>query len=205
MKHAEDNMEHLVSRSLDGMLSEEEQLELNRELIRCPEARRLMEASQEVDRLASQALRKSVAQSPFAMDFDALPAQTVQRQPRRAVWVWRLMPGAVAAAIMALVFARGPFGSEAGKTQPIAISPSAKNLIARSPTEQRLPQIVSAPDVRSASDAPMRTVGSNRPAVKRNVGRDVFGVVGEDGNLYWIEVDRSRTVRKADPQSRMEF
>jgi hypothetical protein len=45
----------------------------------------------------------------------------------------------------------------------------------------------------------MRTVGSQGltvPRVRRHTGRDVLGVVGDDGNIYWIEVDRTRTVRQ---------
>ncbi len=36
--------------------------------------------------------------------------------------------------------------------------------------------------------------------VQRDRGRETIGVLGEDGNIYWIEVDRTRTVRKAAPQ-----
>ena len=32
--------------------------------------------------------------------------------------------------------------------------------------------------------------------IKRDTGREVFGVVGDDGNVYWIQVDRIRTMRR---------
>jgi len=39
----------------------------------------------------------------------------------------------------------------------------------------------------------MRSVRST-PAIHRNTDREIIGVVGDDGNLYWIEVERTRTV-----------
>ncbi len=44
----------------------------------------------------------------------------------------------------------------------------------------------------------MRSVGSHagETRIRRVTGREVLGVVGEDGNIYWIEVDRIRTIRR---------
>lgn len=44
----------------------------------------------------------------------------------------------------------------------------------------------------------MRTVGTNPgdTRIRRITGREVLGVVGEDGNIYWIEVDRILTIRR---------
>ena len=33
-------------------------------------------------------------------------------------------------------------------------------------------------------------------------GRDIYGVMGEDGSIYWIEVDRMRTLRKPKQAAR---
>ncbi|MGI0149747.1 MAG: hypothetical protein ACREDF_09495, partial [Thermoplasmata archaeon] len=62
------------------------------------------------------------------------------------------------------------------------------------------PVMTQAPDrpsvggpIRRASVNPdlLRTVGTTR----RSTGRDLLGIVGDDGNVYFIEVDRTRTVR----------
>jgi hypothetical protein len=45
------------------------------------------------------------------------------------------------------------------------------------------------------ADGMYRPVSSTLPSVQRATGRDLVGVVGEDGNVYWIEVERTRTVR----------
>ena len=44
----------------------------------------------------------------------------------------------------------------------------------------------------------MHNVGTSPlgPQIKRNTGREVFGVVGDDGNIYWIQVDRIRTMKR---------
>jgi hypothetical protein len=40
---------------------------------------------------------------------------------------------------------------------------------------------------------------NDRPRIKRSAGRDAFGIMGDDGNIYWIEVDRIWTLKKARP------
>ena len=40
----------------------------------------------------------------------------------------------------------------------------------------------------------MRTIGTTR----RSTGRNVLGIIGDDGNVYFIEVDRTRTIRLPD-------
>ncbi|MCH7597054.1 MAG: hypothetical protein IID35_10895, partial [Planctomycetes bacterium] len=52
MSNIDENLERLIVRSLDGDLSEDEQLDLDRELIRNPDALRLMEEYGSIDRLA---------------------------------------------------------------------------------------------------------------------------------------------------------
>lgn len=41
----------------------------------------------------------------------------------------------------------------------------------------------------------MRNVGTSGPKTWRDTGRETFGVVGDDGNIYWIGVDRTRTAK----------
>ena len=44
----------------------------------------------------------------------------------------------------------------------------------------------------------MRNVGHQpvpRQRIDRNTAREVFGIIGDNGELYWIEVDRIRTIR----------
>ena len=34
------------------------------------------------------------------------------------------------------------------------------------------------------------------PTYRRSTGREYMGIVGEDGNIYWIEIERTRTLER---------
>ena len=181
MSDVNEHLERLMTRSLDGALTEDEELELNRELIRNPEAHRLMAEYRAVDKLAAAALDRAVAGE--APKFDAATwAQAVpaRKRPWHARgWLW-LAPGAIAAALLALIVPRPPL-TRVGPT-PLVRAPSVSipGGAVRSPFNGARPDM-------------MRSVRST-PAIHRNTGRDIIGVLGDDGNLYWIEVERTRTV-----------
>ena len=185
MPNVDENLERLIVRSLDGALSEDEQLVLDRELIRNPEAHRLLKEYRSIDGMASASLEAMVCNDEFVVD---LP-EKVARQPARARGFnrgWLLIPGAIAATLLAVAIPR----------------PASDSIDRGAVVGQRTPTIV--PSVRSPSYpmdhlGVMRSVGTN-PSVRRRTGRDLIGVVGDDGNLYWIEVERTRTV--SFPQQR---
>lgn len=94
---------------------------------------------------------------------------------------WWLVPGAIAAALLATVVPY-PSMQPVRQTQMPVVStlpfgPADGSLSWNGPKQEVL--------------QPARTM----PAVHRNTGRDLIGVVGDDGNLYWIEVQRTRTVK----------
>ena len=182
MSDVNEHLEKLMTRALDGALSEDDELALNRELIRNPEVRRLMAAYRAVDELSVVALNEvTVGEAPV---FDTMMwMRAVSWRPRGwqgRTWLW-LAPGAIAAALLAMIVPR----------------PSPPNLD-RPPVVQAL----SAPNwsgVEGTSTSGgqqdlMHSVRST-PAIHRNTGREIIGVVGDDGNLYWIEVERTRTVK----------
>ena len=181
MSDVNEHLERLMVRSLDGALTQGEELELNRELIRNPEARRLMAAYRTVDELSIAALDEVAAgETPV---FDARTwtrAGSSKRRTRQGrTWFW-LAPGAIAAALLAMVVPR-PMPTSVQRP-PIVPAPSA-------PTFNG---VVGPPFTGGQQDV-MRSVRST-PAIHRNTGREIIGVVGDDGNLYWIEVERTRTV-----------
>jgi len=57
----DERTERLINRRLDGEITEEESLELDKQLIRSPEARAYLEDLQRQDVLAGQALRATLA------------------------------------------------------------------------------------------------------------------------------------------------
>jgi len=182
MSDVNEHLEKLMVRALDGALSEDDELALNRELIRNPEARRMMAAYRTVDELSTAALDQVTSgQAPV---FDAMTwtraDSSMRRRRQGRTWFW-LAPGAIAAALLAMIV---PWPT---------------------PTNVERPPIVQAPTAPTRNGAVgtsfadgqqdlMRSVRST-PAIHRNTGREIIGVVGDDGNLYWIEVERTRTVK----------
>jgi hypothetical protein len=97
-----------------------------------------------------------------------------QSAPRRRAWSnwsrgWLAVSGAIAAAILAMVI---PAPMREGRPTP------------RAPIQAPTP-----------FDSGIIHPVSSKPVMHRATGRELMGVVGEDGNLYWIEVERVRTIR----------
>lgn len=192
MARVDKDIERLIVRRLDGEITDEEELTLNRELIRNPDARELLESYGGIDELAAVALRETVGAGDTRVDTAAVPSRSAAPPHTSRRWMWQLASGSIAAAILAVFVARmspvaaptGPtlaeFGSGASTAQPIPMLPS----------------------IRPGGSDLMRNVGSTRPKSWRDTGRQVFGVIGDDGNIYWIGVDRMRTAR-VRPSERM--
>lgn len=182
MSDVNEHLERLMVRSLDGELSEDGELALNRELIRDPDARRLMAAYRTVDELSVAALDEVTAGETSMFEARTWPrAGSSKRRPRHGrTWFW-LAPGAIAAALLAMVVPR---------PTPTSVE---RLPIVQAPLMTTLRGTVGSPFADGQQDI-MRSVRST-PAIHRNTGREIIGVVGDDGNLYWIEVERTRTVK----------
>ncbi len=188
MAEMDKEIERLIVRCLDGELGENEQLLLNRELIRNPEARRLMEECKRIDELAAAAIGHELGEDRMPLDPLTLPDRTRSQPFRHYHRGWWLVPGAVAAALLAIVVARFPV---------VAPSPTSVVDNSRQHPNVVLPQIGPI----GQQQGLMRNVGTNPASIKRDTGREVLGVVGDDGNIYWIEVDRIRTIKRPKRES----
>ncbi len=196
------DIERLIVRRLDGALTEDEELRLNRELIRNPEARQLLEDYERVDALASAAMTEVLGGEQEDIDVSLL----TERTPARSRQVgyhrgWWLVPGAVAAALLALAIPRISFDgagpSQSSNVQPQVVDGSSESRIDPLPANRgSIGQVGSTPLHRRGRDSLSRNV-SQLPMTSRQTGRDVLGVMGNDGNIYWIETDRTRTIRQA--------
>jgi len=185
MSRVDEKIERLIVRSLDGGLPAEDEHELNRELIRNPEARRLFDEYHEVDRLAGGALQG--VRAGRSIDLDAVFAAPCEpsHRSRRLSWShhrgWLMVPGAIAAALLAMVIARP------------GLSPSITPHIAV-PGKRMAPIADSQSPWGVQGQGVIRPV-STAPRIRSDTGREIIGVVGDDGNIYWIEVERTRTIR----------
>jgi len=192
MKKNERDIEILISRHLDGALSEDEALALNREMIRDPEAHRMMDQCQKIDTLAKSALKAAIPNRGATSNPAAwIAGRRVSRAPRfRRSW-W-LVPGAVAAALLAVMVNQAtlPVASEPNDAQPHV-------------NRQPIGKVVPGPQLESGNDI-MRNAAHQpvpRQRIDRNTARDVYGIIGDDGQIYWIEVDRIRTIRRPNAGS----
>ncbi|MDO8630447.1 MAG: hypothetical protein Q7R41_08125 [Phycisphaerales bacterium] len=185
MSRVSENIERLVVRSLDGALTPDEGHELNRALIRDPEARRLCDEYRAVDRLAGGVLGEIRTGRP--VDLEAIfvapsgASRPSLRMSRRFHRGWLMIPGAIAAGLLALIL-----------PQP-ALTPTESP--SRPATTLRTAPLAVSQGVRPVHENGMMRPVSTMPRVRSDTGREVIGVVGEDGNLYWIEVERTRTIR----------
>ena len=191
MSKTNQDIERLIVRQLDTELSEDEQLELNRELIRDPEAHQLLQDYQRIDSLAAAALGEALGKGDVGFDPAALLTDRAPRRVRHLHRGWWLAIGAVAAALLALMIPQSVL-EPADQAAPAIVDSGASGLqpnVALDPLSNR-------------RQAPMRTVGTSSPTrIRRDTGRDVVGVVGDDGNIYWIEIDRTRTYKRPPRQS----
>lgn len=194
MSKVSENIERAIVRSLDGMLSDEQQLELDRELIRNPEARRMMDEYRCADELAAAALADIATPATDADRIVATATDGASSRQRRAIRTWMLIPGAIAAAILAIAIPKPAFESANNGKSPIVSTtrdPLSRTQFGSQPMTPRGTQ----------SGAPLQTVG-NKPSIRRRAGTEWTGVMGDDGNVYWIEVERSRTIRTPQRQER---
>lgn len=184
------DIEGLIVRSLDETLSEDEELRLNRELVRNPDAQRMMEQYRSIDELAGAALHDTLDRDDLPLDPELLPNRAAMVSVPRRHSGWWLVPGAIAAALLALVVARFP------------ITPSTHSMVADGDNgmSELVPMLVPSENVSPNLTRPdniMRNadMGTSAPRIRRETGRDVIGVIGDNGNIYWIEVDRIQTIR----------
>lgn len=187
MTPIDEKLERLINRALDGELTADERLALDRELIREPAAREVMEHSGRLDALAAAALRSALAHDPLHAG-QTMPQTLRPPRPRGYHRAWWLLPGAVAAALLAglLVFPRSVPDQAA-----VAHRDGSRPESVRRPTGpviypgERLPF--------SPSNGGIVPVGHRPTWVDRAVDRGVYGVRGSDGNIYLIEIQHTQT------------
>jgi len=190
-------LEHLIVRQLDGAIGSDEELALNRGLIRDPQARQLADDYRKIDDWATAALESAVLGSGAPFEAASVLERVVAISARRSSYSrsWWLLPAAIAAALGFAVMTRET------STLDDSIRVAARPPLEVQPTTNVHPwsthRGLQADSVRRASGLeaePMRSL-------KRNVDRDLLGVLGDDGNIYWLEVDRTKIIHEPDRSS----
>ena len=192
MSEIDEHLERLINRALDGELNDDERLALDRELVRNPEARRLMDRCAELDDLAGDALRMRFGGEHESAPVAAIAAgRPIQGGYHRAWW---LLPGAVAAALLAVFLV---FASSESRQAPVAggdqVDPG---------NNRRVAPIVNQHQPTMPDNGIMRAVHRPVPArTDRAINRGIYGVRGRDGSILFIEVNHARTRAQPGNQS----
>ncbi|MFH0983188.1 MAG: hypothetical protein V2A79_16840 [Planctomycetota bacterium] len=197
MTELDEHLERQISRALDGELSADERAALDRELLRDSAARRLMERSEQLDALAGEALRSLCSEQPSLTV--ALSEMFQRPQGRGYPRAWWLLPAAVAAAILAMVSVFSPVSRRGSSpTGPHETTWVDGGQLPRA----QPPSVLTAPR-RAMPNGGMIPVGQRPTWTDRAIDRGVYGVRGSDGNIYLIEIHRTRTLEQPGTQSRV--
>jgi len=191
MFQSDERLERQMNRSLDGELSPDEQIELNRALVRSPEQQEAYLQLQRIDDAAA-----SVLQSLFPQP---QPVRTVllpeRRRVRRVRRLWWSAPIALAAAAAIAMFVIPRMLAPRGPGQSGVVAGQGESPVpAYAGGNEETAEAVAHPDL----NQPLRHVES--PRLAHRVDRDWIAVRGADGNIYWLEVNRQRTFE--DPETR---
>lgn len=184
MADAQDRLERLIGRRLDGEATAEDDRELDAMLAASPEARSLFESYERQDALVGSTLRHAfeVAPTPAA----AVRVSTAEKHSATRAWSPARWPArlTVAAVITAAVTAAVRFGPGLRQdfSRPAGVaSRTSPGLDTESQPPATAETLLAADDL-SANETPGL------------VNREVLGVVGEDGQtIYLLEMDHTQT------------
>jgi anti-sigma factor RsiW len=192
----DEKLERLISRHLDGELTPDEELELNRAIIRDPQAHQVLEDYKRIDSLSGAVLDHALT-APCDFDVDALAPAAVPLPKKAHSPVWWLIPSAIAAAFVVMILTQNPSpsGTVADGSRPAAIQENPGTLLP-------------SPSTAEFGGSPVQQVSTGAAPMRRvryDTVRDLTGVIGDDGRIYWFEVDRTRKVKRNPQNSNVQL
>jgi anti-sigma factor RsiW len=192
----DERTELLINRKLDGELRDGELLELNRLLIRSPEARRMLEDYERNDRMAAAALQTALAECPAVRPprgaaATAQRAAGMARRRRRAIRLGRLAPIVGLAAAVALVFMTAPETPRSATIRQAEVRQATLGSFVDPAPVNVVPVAAAMPAVSELMDGPRRE--------RQRLLRDLVGVVDpETRSIYFLQVDSTHTTVEPD-------
>jgi anti-sigma factor RsiW len=184
MFDVDERTERLIVRRLDGELSDEEALELDRELLRSPRARELLEEYKRIDGAAAAALAAAIPEDPgravpFSVQGSAPPAKRYSR------WWWALPAAVAAGVILALTLFPPPLTD-----RPLAVSTVSPPTSAGPYVEPaRVEPSLGGPSA-------VRQAAHGGGSLDRVVDQDLLYIIGDDGKIYVIDRQHMRTAHR---------
>jgi anti-sigma factor RsiW len=180
MAETDDRLERLIGRRLDGEITEAEEHELNKMLIRSPEARRLSETCERQDGLLGSVLREDLGGIG-----SRAPTRANAVRAFRGVRGWRRSAGFAAAAAVVLAVGAAVWLDSllAGNRAREAVSGAGDQDVGVRAASPIIDPVWASND---GMDIPHER--------RRATNHDLFGVVGEDGKtVYLLELGHTRT------------
>ena len=190
MNTADDHLERLISRKLDGELSVDESLELDKHLIRDPSARQRLEECKRIDELAGAFLGEVCAESEERLHL----APADWKPARRRRWIGAVP--AVAAACLALFFAWPMFSPTEPQQNTIVDGgplPGARVEAPPGTVPNDPPDVLLRPALARSADR----LGGLRPLREMGTRLDYYGVLDERTNeLFLLQVRHQTTAQR---------
>ena len=180
----DERLEYLMTRQLDGRISEAERLELNKTLIRSPEAHRVFDEYQANDALATEALRR-VFDPPTPASAEPPILDVTVRSRWRGWSVMRPLFVAAAAIVLAVMIRGIPWTTNDGPAQG-----QQAQVVSATPGPAETPAMADArPESKGESPQNMLT-----PRYAHEyMPRDFLAVLDDQSrNIYLLEMDRPR-------------
>ncbi len=192
MTHVSEHIERLIVRRLDGEITAEESAELDREVLRDPEVRALLDSYVAIDALAATVLRESTERTAPRLVLP--PAERTPRVHASQRGGWMLLASALAACLAVIVYLSTP---EAKTLAPIAggSSPAPTHF-----ADRTTPVI----DVARAGDNGVWRAQDLPARIDRTTDRNVLMVTDPQGNVYLLNLDVIREVER-DGNSGMRY
>lgn len=213
MLKIDEQLERMISMAIDGELSDDEQLQLDRELMRNPAARRLMETYQANEAAADAALAVVLAPRPRTpVDF----AARRQRAGRRIDWsVIVGSPLSAAAALLLAVgvwlvieavvspapynpISHGPSAGSVGTVKVVTAEAVVRDTRLGSP-DTTWPGVGSTVVAGHLTDVAERPLMDNPTSGQRRVSKQFMGVYDEpQDTFFFLEMEREEALMQAD-------
>ncbi|GJM24906.1 MAG: hypothetical protein DHS20C16_13210 [Phycisphaerae bacterium] len=195
------HIERLIVRKLDGEISESEQLELDRELLRSADVRAIYESYCEIDDLAADVIRTSARGAGDAVSAPVLKVrhEVVARQPRHHKW---MIYASGLAACLALVLIWKTPGSDMGGSNTFQPQNSSGNNGWGDPNLARHPVNVDHRNGIPAHEVGIWNVADlPKQRLDRMTNQNLILVPTGDGGYYLMHLDHVRQVRQPKDQA----
>ena len=189
-----ERIEHLINRKLDGELTAEERLELDRALVKSPEHRAMLELSERIDAMCAETITLGVAVNE---NDAAAIVETKVSHARTRHWWWA-MPAALAACMGWLVFSATLSPRPADNSlQLVEGDPvSGATLGELTPASSSIEALNGG-----GSLGVFRQASTFGRTLDRRRDTELLGVIGDDGRIYLIEVTRTQAYSRPSARS----